>query len=98
MYYIYYIPIIAIVILLILIFGGMREIQPGKISKGMGVFLIFAGLISLFVTLIKGEAKEKPFTIMASIFAIIIGIIAILIGNSMGDLDLFEFLFGTGWY
>lgn len=87
------IPIIVYVIAAMLI----GSIQIGHTLRVLGVILLLIGAVLLVISFCS-EGKKRAKTGLACVFFIFNAILFLAIGVCFGEHNLFEFLFGTGWF
>ena len=87
------IPVIVFVIAAMMI----GSLKLGAALRLGGIVLLALAGISYLIRNFKQKAN-KEFWGALTILNLIIGGGLLLVGSLMGDLNLFEFLFGTGWF
>lgn len=91
------IPIAVFAVLGLLGFGAMQEVYPGHIISAIG-WLQLVGSAILALAGFFGDKRKAGTRYGITAFLAVLAVVVILIGNSMGDLNAFEVLFGTGWF
>ncbi len=91
---IFFIPAIAIAIVFMLI----GSIQPGGFITILGWISIIAGLIFLRLYFKEKDYGDYHDYRVWAPLCLILGVLLWMFGGWFGELTLFEFLFGTGWF
>lgn len=91
------IPIAVFAVLGLLGFGAAQEVYPGHIISAIG-WLQLVGSAILALVGFFGDETDAGKRYGIAVFLTVLSVVVILIGNSMGDLNAFEILFGTGWF
>lgn len=88
------VPIVVLVIIAMLV----GSIEVGGILRTIGIIMMIAGALSFVIAIAQRKDGSGSRNGKVTALLLVQGLVVWLIGIWFGEHNLFEFLFGTGWF